>query len=462
MSEPWTLTVAEAGRQIAARALSPTELVQSCLDRIARVDGRLKATAQIDGDGALSAARAAERDIAQGRYRGPLHGIPLALKDLIDAQGMATTGNSHVTDRSPAAADAFAVAKLRAAGAIILGKLNTDEFALGAANGDQPHPPVRNPWHPDHGPGGSSTGSAAAVGARLVPAALGTDTGGSIRRPAAWCGVTGFKPSYGRVSRQGALPLSPSLDHVGTVSRTAEDAALLLGAMAGHDPADPTTVKHAVPDYRAALARGIKGLRIGYARHFQDSSGPADPAIAAGMDEAVRVLRELGATVTEIALPPPQMARACFTPIMLAEVYAIHADRLRTRWNDYGSNTRRRFAVGAFVTGADYVHALQARRVIADRVEAQLRAHDLLLTVTAPTIAMRYNSATPDDLLKGAGLTSIFNISGHPAISVPAGFTPAGMPFGLQLAGRIFDEETLFAAAHAYERATNWAGRLPL
>ena len=460
-SEAWALTLAAASQQIAAKTLSPVELVQSCLERIARVDGNLHATAHIDAEGALHAAKAAEADMATGRPRGPLHGIPIAFKDLIDAKGLVTTGNSHVTAREPATEDAFAVAQLRDAGAIILGKLNTDEFALGAANGDQPLPPVRNPWHPDHGPGGSSTGSAAVVGARLCPAALGTDTGGSIRRPAAWCGVVGFKPSYGRVSRHGALPLAPSYDHIGTFSRATEDAAILLGAMAGHDRRDPTTSTRAVPDYHAALGRGIKGLKIGYARHYEDDGGPADPAVADGMVEAVRVLRDLGATVSEIRLPTPQAARACFSPMMLAEVYALHAERLRTRWQDYGRNTRLRFAVGAFVTGADYVRAAQGRAVIARAVNTALQQHDLLLTVTAPTTAMRYNSATPDDLLKGAGLTSVFNVSGHPAISVPAGFTPAGLPFGLQLAARMFDEATLFAAAHAYEQATQWAERRP-
>lgn len=458
---PWQLTLSEASRQIEAQRLSPVDLLASCLERIGSVDGALRAVASLDRDGAIQAAEMATRDIAKGRYRGPLHGIPVAFKDLIDVESQVTSANSYICDGSPAKEDAFVVGRLRAAGAIILGKLNTDEFALGAADGGQPLPPVHNPWNLDRAPGGSSTGSAAAIGGRLLPAALGTDTGGSIRRPAAWCGVVGLKPTYGRISRRGIIPLAPSLDHVGTFTRAVEDAAILFNVMAGPDVRDPTTAQVPVVDCRASLQRGVKGLRIGFVRHYHEQDPTLDPAVMTGMSAAAAVFQDLGAQVEDVELPTPASARAAFTVITLAEAYAFHAESLVSRWNEYGSLTRHRFAVGAFLSAADYLRALHARREIADAVSGVLRRFDVLLSATAANTAVRFNSAGRDDLLKGAGLTSIFNLSGHPAISVPAGFARDGMPFGLHLAARYFDEETLLVAAHAYEQATNWGTRLP-
>src|SRR6267143_6964690 len=291
---PDFLTIAEAARLIERKELSPIELVESRLDRIARLDGRLNSFIRVLAEEARAEARAAEAEIAADRYRGPLHGIPIGLKDIYETAGVATTGHSKVMRDHVPRADAFSLARLRDAGAIVMGKLATHEFAFGGPSFDLPWPPARNPWDTSRFTGGSSSGTGAAVAAGLVLGGTGSDTGGSLRGPAAYCGLAGLKPSYGRISRIGILPLAFSLDHAGPLAWTAEDSAIMLQAMAGHDPADPASADHAIPDYRAALQRDANGLRLGLVRHFYERDNEANAATCDAIAAAVRTLEGLG------------------------------------------------------------------------------------------------------------------------------------------------------------------------
>ena len=304
MTDPAWLTVAEASDLIARRALSPVELTEACLRRIETLDPQIRAVVTPTGDRAMEQAHRAESEIANGRWRGPMHGVPFGLKDIYDTAGIRTAGQSRIAMDNVPAANAAAVDRLHEAGAILLGKLTTHEFARSGPAFDLPWPPARNPWDPSRVPGGSSSGSAAALAARFLPAALGTDTGGSIRGPAALCGVVGLKPSYGRVSRRGVMPNAFSLDHCGPMTRSVEDCAIVLGAIAGADPLDPTSAERPVPDYRSTLSDGVKGLRVGAIRHFWEEERPTSPAIRAAMEGAIEVLRGLHADVKEVRLRP--------------------------------------------------------------------------------------------------------------------------------------------------------------
>src|SRR6202521_889113 len=341
---PDYLTIAEAARLIEKKELSPVELVDSRLDRIARLDGRLNSFIRVLADEARGDARAAEAEIAAGKYRGPLHGIPIGLKDIYGTAGVASTGPSKVMQYHVPKDDGFAVARLREAGAIVMGKLATHEFALGGPSFDLPWPPARNPWDTSRFTGGSSSGTGAAVAAGLILGGTGSDTGGSIRGPAAYCGLAGIKPTYGLCSRAGILPLSFSLDHAGPLAWTVEDCAILLQAMAGHDPADPGSADHPIPDYRAALAGPVKGLRIGLIRHFYERDNEANPATRAAIAATAQTLEALGCTVRELTLSPLADWAACGMAIMQCEAYAIHEANLRMRFTDYGEIFRDRMA----------------------------------------------------------------------------------------------------------------------
>src|SRR5947208_10140319 len=333
---PDFLTIAEAARLIERKELSPVELVESRLDRIARLDGRLNSFIRVLAEEARAEACAAEAEIAADRYRGPLHGIPIGLKDIYETAGVATTGHSKVMQHHVPRADAFSLARLRDAGAIVMGKLATHEFAFGGPSFDLPWPPARNPWDTSRFTGGSSSGTGAAVAAGLVLGGTGSDTGGSIRGPAAYCGLAGLKPSYGRISRAGILPLAFSLDHAGPMAWPAEECAILLQAMAGHDPADPGSANPPIPDYRAALAGDVKGLRIGLIHHFYERDNEANAATRQAIDAAAKTLEGLGCAVRDITLSPLADWAACGVTIMLSEAYAIHEANLRTRFTDYG------------------------------------------------------------------------------------------------------------------------------
>src|SRR5437588_3652639 len=314
---PEYLTIAEAARLIETRELSPVELVDSRLDRIQRFDGKLNSFIRVLADEARAAARTAEAEIAAGKYRGPLHGIPIGLKDIYETAGIPTTGHSKVMQDHVPKADAFSVARLKAAGAIVMGKLATHEFALGGPSFDLPWPPARNPWNTGRFTGGSSSGTGAAVAAGLVLGGTGSDTGGSIRGPAAYCGLAGIKPTYGLISRMGILPLAFSLDHAGPMAWTAEDCAIMLQAMAGPDPADPGSANRPIPDYRAALKGEVKGLRIGLIRHFYERDNEADAATRRAIEAALPVFQGLGCAVRELSLSPLADWSACGMTIML-------------------------------------------------------------------------------------------------------------------------------------------------
>jgi aspartyl-tRNA(Asn)/glutamyl-tRNA(Gln) amidotransferase subunit A len=458
---PDFLTIAEAATLIGKRELSPVELVESRLRRIERLDPTLHCFIRLMGEEARSAARTAEAEIMAGRSRGPLHGIPIGLKDIYETKGVPTTAHSKVLIDYIPRQDATSVQLLSEAGAIILGKLATHEFAFGGPSFDLPWPPPRNPWDTARFTGGSSSGTGAAVAAGLILGGTGSDTGGSIRGPAAFCGLAGLKPSYGRISRAGILPLGFSLDHAGPMAWTAEDCAIMLHAMAGYDPADPASANRPVPDYCAALSADIKGLRIGLISHFYETDNPANEATRQGIAAAARVLEQLGCSVRELRLSPLADWAACGIVIMLAEGYAIHEATLRQRFTDYGEAFRDRMALAALITGADYVQATRLRRELVAEFNAALVDLDLVMTAAAPSEAPTFETVSKFALFERPSLTMPFNVTGSPAMSVCCGYTEAGLPLAFQLAGKPFDEATVLKAAHAYERATSWRSVRP-
>ncbi|GGC41776.1 amidase [Siccirubricoccus deserti] len=462
MSAPHRLSLAEAAALIAARRLSPVELLQDCLDRIAAVEPRLNAFIRQLPAEAMRDAKAAEAEIARCGPRGPLHGIPVGLKDIIDLAGHPTTCHSKLQLDRVAGEDAAVVARLRAAGAVFPGKLATHEFALGGPAFDLPFPPARNPWNPAHHPGGSSSGSGAAVGGRMLPAALGTDTGGSVRHPASHCGLVGLKPTYGLVSRRGVFPLAFTLDHVGPMTRTVRDNAILLNAIAGHDPLDPGSARHAAEDYTRALNQGLRGLRIGFVRHFHETDTPATPEVAAALEAAAALLAAEGATLSTVVLPPLGEFAAVNRAIMLPEAGAVHEAWLRDRPGDYAAVTRRRLMPGMFITGTDYVQAQRRRTQLIAAVEAAFSGVDLLLCASSMDPACRIDDEAEVERTYPRQARTPFNVTGHPALSVMCGISKAaGLPIGMQLVGRSFSEALIYRAAAGYERAAPWAELAP-
>ena len=349
MSADCYLSALEVARLVGERALSPVEYVEMLLARIDEHDPRLDTVLQIDREAVLGSARRAEQAVMDGASLGPLHGVPFGLKDIIDAKGLRTTGHSKILADNVAGHDACATAKIQSAGGLMIGKLATHEFALGGPSFDLPWPPARNPWNRDMWPGGSSSGSAAAVAAGFMPLALGTDTGGSVRNPATQCGLVGMMATYGRVSRRGVFPLSFSLDHVGPLTRTVAENAVLLGVISGHDPADPGSAAAPVPDFTSGFGQGIGGVRVGVIRHFFESDMRAHSDVVAGIDAALAVLSDLGAHVEEVRTEPLEAFTDCNRTILLSEGYAVHETWLRSRPEDYGSLARERFLPGAFL-----------------------------------------------------------------------------------------------------------------
>jgi len=447
------LTAAAASRAYAARRLSPTELVRALLARIERLDPQLNAFIRVDAEGALAAATAAEAEIAAGRIRGPLHGVPVGIKDIIDVAGLPTTCHSKVMPATPATADAVVVAKLRQAGAIVMGKLSTHEFAIGGPSFDLPWPPARNPWNRDHHPGGSSSGSGAGLGAGFFPLALGTDTGGSVRNPASACGIVGLKPTYGLVSRRGVFPLAFSLDHVGPMTRDVADNALLLDAIAGHDPHDSGSVAPPRQDYAARLERGVRDLRIGFVRHFHEHDMPAHPEVAAGLDTVARTLAGEGAILRDVTLPTLGEFAAVNRVILNAEAWSIHAPWLRERPGDYGLLGRRRLMPGAFLSAGDLLAAQRRRAEMIALVDAALEEVDVLLCASSMDPPSRIEDAEETARTYPRQARAPFNTTGHPALAMLAGLAAAGLPLSVQFVARHFDEATLFQVARAWERA---------
>ena len=456
------LTISAAAPLLAAGELSPVTLTQAYLDRIAAVDGRLDSYVTLTAERALSQARAAAAEIAAGRYRGPMHGIPIALKDLYDTAGIRTTAMSRVTpDRIPDE-DATTVARLDAAGAILLGKLAMHEFALGGPDFTSLFPPARNPWNTEHMPGGSSSGSGAAVAAGLCMGALGSDTGGSIRGPAALCGIAGIKPTFGRVSNYGVVPLSWSQDHCGPMTWTVADCAIMLQAIAGYDPKDPTTADVPVPDYLAALRDGVRGLTVGVPReYFYETAPGVDPQVIAAAERGLETLSELGAEIRDVAIPHIRYAQTANQVIMMSEAYSYHEANLKTRRQDYGDLVRQRFLLGGLLTASDYNQALRMRRVIKDEMAAALQQSDVLVTPTYAAPAPKIEGYAGATTLTQPSFTGPFNVSGLPAVSTPSGLSDEGLPMGLQVVGRPFDEATALRVAYAYEQAARFIDRRP-
>ncbi len=444
------LGLAAAAELIRSKKLSPVEYAEALLGRIARHDGRINAFIAVVPERALAAASRAEAEIAAGHWRGPLHGVPYALKDIIDVEGIATTAHSKVMTGNAAARHAAVTERLEAAGAVLLGKLSTHEFAVGGPSFDLPWPPARNPWNRDHFPGGSSSGSGAGLAAGFFPAALGTDTGGSIRNPASMCGIAGMKPTYGRVSRRGVVPLAFSLDHVGPMTRTVRDNALMLQVVAGHDPLDPASADEPVPDYAAGLGQGVKGLRIGVIRHFYAGDIVGHPEQVAALDEAVRLFAEAGAETREIALPPLQDFSACGQIILAAESYAVHEKWLKEKPQDYGARARERLLAGAELRAADYLRAVRWRLELRDRTAAAFAGIDVAVTASSlyPACRIDDDAALARNYWRQARMP--FNVTGQPALVIPAGFSGDGLPLSLQLVGKPFDEATVYRVAQFY------------
>ncbi len=473
------LTIHELHQRLARREIGAVELTEAYLQRIEATDPRLNAFITVTAEEARRQAQEAERRRQSGEA-GVLTGIPLALKDIFVTEGIRTSCASKILAGYVPPYDGTAVARLREAGAVLLGKLNMDEFAMGSSNENSAFGPVRNPWSAGHVTGGSSGGSAAAVAARQAAGTLGTDTGGSIRQPAAHCGVVGLKPTYGRVSRYGVIAYASSLDQVGPLAHDVEDCAILLQAVAGHDPLDSTSVETPVPDYRSALCREAKGLKIGLPREYFIEG--LDPEVKAAVEQAIATFRALGAEVSEISLPHTEYAVACYYLVATAEAssnlarydgvrFGLRRDRgqglldmyMQSRAAGFGAEVKRRIMLGTYALSSGYYDAyyLKAQKVRTlirqDFLEAFAKV-DVILTPVAPTPAFRLGEKTADPLQMY--LSDIFtipvNLAGTCGMSLPCGFSKEGLPIGLQLIGRPFGEETILAAAHAFEQATDW------
>jgi aspartyl-tRNA(Asn)/glutamyl-tRNA(Gln) amidotransferase subunit A len=454
-----SFTIKQASELLRSRVVSPVDLTQACLSRISSNDSALNAFITVTAEQALSAAREKEAEQRRGIWRGPLHGIPIALKDNIDTAGIRTTAASELfKDRVPSE-DAEVVRRLKNAGAVLLGKTNLHEFAYGGSSSVSYFGPVHNPWALDRVPGGSSGGSAAATAAGLCFGSLGTDTAGSVRIPACYCGIVGFKATYGRVSNRGVIPLSWTLDHVGPLCRTVEDAALLLGVIAGYDELDPTTMDVPVPDYGLGVKVPAAKLRLGIPRTpFFDS---LEVETGKAIDAAIQVLRKHVATVEEVILPVASLpVDEIYATVRGVETYTYHARWIAESPEKYQTTTRQRIQNSADVKPASYVQARRELDLLRREIKKVFAKVDVLITPTMPkppvTIA---ESADPTAV--SIRNTSPFDVFGLPTISVPCGFTRSGLPIGLQISGAPFAESTVLALAHAYEQATEWHNRHP-
>jgi aspartyl-tRNA(Asn)/glutamyl-tRNA(Gln) amidotransferase subunit A len=455
------ITVADAARRIARRELSPLELTDAYLQRIGTFDDQLQSFVTLTADLARRQAMAAEAEIMRGGPRGPLHGIPYCLKDIVETGGIRTTGQSKLLAEHIPAEDAVVAAKLRDAGGILLGKTATWEFAHGGPSWDVLFPPARNPWNTAHHPAGSSSGSGAAVAAGFAPATIGSDTGGSIRGPAAACGIAGLKPTYGLVSRRGVLPNCFSHDHVGPLAWTSEDVAILLSIVAGHDPRDPGSADVPARDYSAGIDAPIAGMVIGVPWHWLEEEAPCTPETRAGFDGALAAFRDLGATIRAIEPPPMQLFNDAKKIIAIAELYSIHEKDLKTRPELFGASLRNRIIAGSLVRAEDYVQATRVRRDLAIAMQQIFKTIDLMMLPTGEP-AGKLEPVPHYSLFTDSSYTTAFNVSGNPALSVCSGFAANGMPQSLQIVGRLFEDATVLRAGHAYEKATSWRNRRPV
>jgi aspartyl-tRNA(Asn)/glutamyl-tRNA(Gln) amidotransferase subunit A len=462
-----SLSAAELAHLIKRREVSPVEVVKVHLARIDALEPTLNSFITLMADQAMEDAREAEQEIGAGRYRGPLHGIPLGLKDLFYVRGFRNTSGSKVFDRFVPDFDSTITSKLKEAGAILLGKLNLHQLAYGTTGENPDYGPTRNPWNPERITGGSSGGSGSAAASGECPISLGTDTGGSIRIPSALCGLAGLKPTYGRLSRYGITVLSWSQDHPGPMARRVEDCALVMNAVAGYDPMDPSSANVSVPDFTQALTCDIRGLRVGVPKEiFED---PIDSEVEDSVRNAIDLLGKLGARVREISWPMYHSSKAFSSTLLMAEAAAYHSKLLEKHRLQIDFQVRLRLDAGFFISGVDYLQTQQARRLFCQQSSDLFKEVDLLAGPTVPVTACRIGTTEVTLGKTRMGVipaltqyTRPFNLNGFPAITVPCGFSKEGLPIGLQLGGRPFDEKTVLCAAHAYEQATVWHQRRPM
>jgi aspartyl-tRNA(Asn)/glutamyl-tRNA(Gln) amidotransferase subunit A len=451
------LTIADASSLIREKKLSPVELATAAFSRIRALDGQLHSHILVTEEAGMAAARAAEAEVMAGKWRGPLHGITIGLKDIYNTAGVATTGHSALFRDHVPAEDATTVKRMREGGAVFTGKLSTWEFAIGGTSFDLPWPPARNPWNIEHDPSGSSSGSGAAVGAGLCLGAMGSDTGGSIRGPAAWCGIAGHKPTYGLVSKAGVLPLSFSLDHAGPMCWTAEDCALMMQVLAGYDPSDSCSTDVPVPDFSDTTGP-IAGMRVGVVRHFFENDMPCQPDVAAAFAESMRVLTDLGAVVNDVTIAPFSAYGAAAGQISRAEAFSIHQEWLRESPEKYGALGRQRLMAGSLVTGVAYVNAQRERQRLVAELAVTMRDFDVLVFPTAAKVAPKLAA---DQGLSSTFYNRVCNLTGSPALSVCNGFSADGLPTALQIMGRPFEDPLVLKVGAAYERAAGWRRRRP-
>ncbi|HEX5543337.1 MAG TPA: amidase [Micromonospora sp.] len=455
MTQWHELSVAEIGQRLRSGELTSVALTEYTLSRIDAINPSLHAFVHVTYDRALRDAARADGELKMGRDRGPLHGLPYALKDVIDTAGIPTTSHSHLRLDHVPDEDAEVERRLRAGGGVLVGKLATHEYALGGPSFELPFPPARNPWNPDHGPGGSSSGSGVAVAAGLVRVAVGTDTSGSVRGPASHCGVVGLKPTYGLVSRRGMLPLSYSLDHVGPLAATVADTAAALQVMAGYDPHDPGSSPRPVPGFTALPQEDLAGLRIGFAREMLCAEPEASLEVIAAIEGTAERLAELGAIVEEVTLPPFEQFNAVGRVIMAAEGFSVHEANLRCHPELFGRYTYQRLVPGAAVPAADLIRAFRLRHALTERLDREIFSrYDALLAGSALTPPPQFSDFGPDwPPPRAATLTQtiVFNVTGHPAVNVPVGLSSSGLPLGAQIAGRPFEDALVLRVAAALE-----------
>lgn len=447
-------SIAEAGAALRAGTVTSVALTEDALGRIASLDPQVHAFVLVTADRALADASKADDLFAKGIDRGRMQGIPYGLKDIYGTAGIRTTGHSNLLRDNVPAADCHVQERLAAGGGVLLGKLGTFEFAIGGPSFDLPFPPARNPWNIDHFTGGSSSGSAAAVASGMMRMAMGSDTGGSIRGPAAFCGTVGLKPTYGRVSRRGVLPLAYSLDHCGPLSWSVEDAALTMQVISGYDPLDPASANVPVPDFAAPLGQGVEGLRIGYTRRFFIENPFLSAEATQALDAAAQQMADLGAIVEEVDLPPFEQFDACCRVILFSEAYALHETDIKTRPHAYGRYAYQQLISGAVLSAADYVQAQRLRRELTTAVNAgPLSTFDALLSPNALGTAAAFADFGPDAGRWNGMITGPFNVTGNPALAIPIGFASNGLPLSAQIVGRPFDEPTVLRIGAAYEAA---------
>jgi aspartyl-tRNA(Asn)/glutamyl-tRNA(Gln) amidotransferase subunit A len=460
------MSAGDLSKLVQSKEISPVEIIEAHLTRIDATEPVLNSFITLLADQARKSARQAEKDIQAGRYKGPLHGIPVALKDLYNTGGVRTTSGSRIFDTFIPTEDCTVAAKFHQAGAILLGKLNMHQFAYGPTGENPDYGHMHNPWNPDMVTGGSSGGSGSAASAGQCTITTGSDTGGSIRIPAALCGIVGLKPTYGLVSRYGLSSLSWSLDHPGPMTRTVEDTAITMNVIAGHDPKDVASAKVDIPDYTSALTGDVKGLRIGIVKEYFEA--PLDPQVRKAVMDAISLLESMGAEIKEVSYPMFNQSQAISSTVLMAEATAYHRDLLEKDGHQLYEPVRQRLEAGLFISAAEYLRAQQARSIFDQQGRRLLDEVDLLAgptePVTAPEILASKVMAGEQEVGVVGALTQYtrpYNINGFPAISVPCGFSDDGMPIGLQLAGRPFDELTVLRAAHAYEQANDWHTRRP-